>query len=134
MNANPIQQKPKYHFKTLNDAAKHIPKTKCLNNWNKYIEDFYIRLTKFEPPYLTPKYTNEIDESLAYTVRGFDWFLPEDHWLYKDYKRSLQNVTLVSLLTEIENLHVCGATNDQFNEGERSYLSCFKKRKCHSSR
>ena len=24
---------------------------------------------------------------------------------------------LVSLLTEIENLHVCGATNDQFNEG-----------------
>ena len=84
-------------------------------------------MTKFEPPYLTPKYTTEIDGSLAYTVRVFDWYLPEGHWLYKDYKRSLRNVTLVSLLTEIENLHVCRATNDQCNEGGRVIYHVLRK-------
>ena len=84
-------------------------------------------MTKFEPPYLTPKYNIEINESLAYTVRVFDWYLPEDNWLYKDYKRSLRNVTLVSLLAEIENLYVCGATNDQFNEGGRVIYHVLRK-------
>ena len=116
-NVNENPEKQKYCFKSFTEVAKRIPITKYLDNWVKEIEDWKIRLSKIVSPYTTPKYVVEIDDSLAYTIQVYDWYLPEDHWLYKDYKRSVRNVTIVNLIMEIERLQICKATSDQFNKG-----------------
>ena len=53
---------------------------------------------------------------LGYTIKVFDWFLPEDHMIYISNKRSMRNITVENLIKSNENIFVCEGTIDQTNE------------------
>ena len=67
--------------------------------------------------FLTPYIPLEIGNDLGYTIKVFDWLLPEDHTIYISNKRSMRNITVANLIKSIENLFVCEGTSiDQANE------------------
>ena len=53
------------------------------------------------------KYDIYVDFSLRFSIRVYCWFLSDDHFLYKQYKRSFFNVTLSAIITELQTLKLC---------------------------
>ena len=57
-----------------------------------------------------------IDETLNFSVAAFNWLLPVDHNLYKEYKRSVSHATVSDVLNSIEQLQLCvGIIVDDYN-------------------
>ena len=48
-----------------------------------------------------------VDFSLGFSIRVYCWFLNDEHFLYKQYKRSFVNVTLSAIITELQALKLC---------------------------
>ena len=75
-------------------------------------------LHKLEDHYVIQRLDIEVDDSLGLTVRVFGWFLCENHNIYKSTRRSLRNITVSSLIKEIEQLALCiGVTESAFSGG-----------------
>ena len=74
-----------------------------------------VRIWKVDIPYIIPTYNIQIDDSLGFTLIVYGWFLPDEHIIYKNTKRSLRNITVSDLIREILQLKVCvGHTGDAF--------------------
>ena len=108
VNDIPVTERKHQYYKSLSELKSRAGKL-CLKSWSE--EDskneniFILRL--IEEPYLLPKFKLWIDESLSYTVSVFGYFIPDDHFLYKDFKRSMRNVTVTDLLFNLDHLQVC---------------------------
>ena len=50
---------------------------------------------------------------MGYTVKVFDWFIPENHDIYLNEKRSIRNVKIRSLIENIENYSICPGLSEQ---------------------
>ena len=48
-----------------------------------------------------------IDDSLGYTLKASGCFLPEDHPLYLEHRRSMRNISICSLVKDIESYKLC---------------------------
>ena len=57
--------------------------------------------------FTVPKFRIQIDSSLAYAIQILDWFLTEDHELYKTCKRSVKNITISNLIYKLNNVNIC---------------------------
>lgn len=90
-------------FKELTTRLQKL----VLKDWCVLSSSNQIHLRKFEVPFITPRLEIRIDDSLAFTLIVFGWFLPEDHILHKCVKRSLRNVTISNLLIEIDIYEIC---------------------------
>ena len=66
-----------------------------------------VRIWKVDIPFIVPTYDIQIDDSLGFTLIVHGWFIPEDHIIYKNNKRSLRNITVSYLIKEIVQLKVC---------------------------
>ena len=81
-----------YIHKSLHNKIKSL---KVLSNWtvvkceNETIFKFYEKDIQTELPY----FTIIVDDGLGFTVKVYNWFLPEDHVIYKSNKRSVRNIT-----------------------------------------
>ena len=63
---------------------------------------------QFPPlPFLLPEIEIKTDDSLGYTVKSFVCFLPEDHPLYIDHRRSVRNIAICRLVKELESCKLC---------------------------
>ena len=59
-------------------------------------------------PFLLPKFEIAVDDSLGFTVKLYGCFLPEDHHVYMDCRRTVRNVTISRLVKDLEdNYSVC---------------------------
>lgn len=58
-------------------------------------------------PFLLPELELIVDDSIGYTVKTYGCSLPEDHDLYVKYRRSMRNVTVSSLVKDIDNYKMC---------------------------
>lgn len=77
-------KKPQVHYKTFTEFCQRLTKLKSLQNWN--IGTFSDRavLKQVEIPYVLPKFEIVVDDSLAFTVRVYGCYFPEDHPVYLD--------------------------------------------------
>ncbi len=57
-----------------------------------------------------------VDESLDFSVAVYGWSLPDDHPIYKHYKRNVRHNTVASILGEISILTLCQGLCD-FHDG-----------------
>ena len=64
-------------------------------------------LKKMLESFLLPEMEIVVDDGLGFTVKVFGCFLPEDHPLYLDYKRTAANVTIPMLVKELETYKLC---------------------------
>ena len=86
-----------------------------LNDWSVSCTENVVRICKVDTPYIIPTYDIQLDNSLGFTLIVYGWFLPDDHIIYKNTKRSLKDITVSDLIREILQLKVCiGHTEDAF--------------------
>lgn len=94
-------------YKTLDEVIKNAELLKSLSDWFIQTSSKELTLKKIQEPWTYPEFEIVIDDSLGYTVKIFQWLLPEDHEIYRKHKRSVRNTTLLNLVNEIKNYNVC---------------------------
>ena len=102
-----------YFYKNLNDIIQRMNNLKSLENWNIEIAEGEIVLRKQSESYKSnvPELTITIDDGLGFTIEVFNYFIKEDHQVYKSYCRSMKNMTVSNLLKHISNHKVCKGIN-----------------------
>ena len=86
---------------------------KSLEEWNIKQSSDRVVLKKVLEPYLLPELEIVVDDSLGFTVKVFGAYLVEDHPLYLKYLRTMRNVTVSSLQS---NIKVCAGVQDAATE------------------
>ena len=72
----------------------------------------------FEEPFIVPKYEIVVDDNLGFTCFIYGWLLPEDHFLYKTYIRTISNVGIPELLRfVITDICICPGIMNSINDG-----------------
>ena len=112
-----VPTKAHSYYQNLQDVKNRVGKL-VLKEWSITITANSVSLTKYQCPYLLPKFEVIIDESLAYTISVFKWYLPDDHFLYKDFKRTVRVVTVSDLLRNLERSHICKGHRQDFLTGK----------------
>ena len=73
-----------------------------------------------------PKFRIKVDDSLAFTIQIFDWFMPEDHKIYKSTKRSLKNITITNLIHTLNSYNICSGVDTNELSEKLTYYSMKK--------
>ena len=80
---------------------------KGCSKFQKCISMLSATISSKDIDYVHPKLEIFVEPSLGFSLEYFGWILFDDHNLYRRYERSLANVTLPSLLQEIEQFLLC---------------------------
>ena len=112
-----VPKKAHLYYQNLQDVKNRVGKL-VLKEWAIVIEESKVTVAKYECPYILPKFEITIDESLAYTISVFKWYLPDDHFLYKDFKRTVRLVTISDLVRNLERLQICKGHRQDFLTGK----------------
>eukprot|EP00795_Rhopilema_esculentum_P010443 gene10443-19147_t len=95
-------------YKHFNEFAARVGKLKLQSNgWIIANSPNKLTFKFFERPYIIPQLEVIVDESLAYTCAAYGHLLPDDHFLYKESKRSLRNITISKFLNDLSSLKLC---------------------------
>ncbi len=62
---------------------------------------------KSDDKYLLPKFEIHIDQSMSFTIRLSGWLLPDDHIIYRDFRRTVRYQTLSSFIQLLEGKQIC---------------------------
>ena len=84
----------------MSEVVRRIDNLKSLSGWQTTISEEYLILHKSSTYYNTniSEFTVTIDDGLGYTIKVYDWYIPENHEIYYTYRRSLKNVTVSDLV------------------------------------
>ena len=107
---SPYIRKPVYNnLQQVKSRASKI----SLKEWSTEVKDQEIVFKTKHPDTLYSRAEVHISDGLEFSVCVFGWPLPVTHVIYKEYKRSVQHVTLSQLLNEISSYVLCeGVKND----------------------
>ena len=72
------QKKPFILYK-FDDLQSRISKLKSVENFKKEFKRDSVTIKKQSPTYLLPKFEIILDNSLAFTIKLYEWLLPEVH-------------------------------------------------------
>ena len=100
-------QQPKACYKSFGELCQRITGLKTLKGWEFTTISDRLILKKTVEPFLLPEVEIMIDDSLAYTVKAFGCFLPEDHPLYVTHRRSVRNISVCEIVRELECYKLC---------------------------
>ena len=64
-------------------------------------------LKLYEKPYTVPKFEVVVNTTLGFTCLVFGFKVPDDHDIYKHYRRSLTNIIIQNLFLELEEYAIC---------------------------
>ena len=100
-------------YKTLPEIVQRTKNLMALSTWNTTMLDTKLILKKISECYNTtlPEFTLTVDDGLGFTIQVYDCFLPEDHYIYKTYRRSMKNITVSDLVKILENYIICPGIN-----------------------
>lgn len=94
-------------YRTFEEFCHRAKSLKSLSEWSsKVLPDRFV-FKKVVEPYLLPELEIVVDDSLGFTVKVFGSYLIEDHPLYLKYRRSVQNVTLSTLIKNLGDYTMC---------------------------
>ena len=94
-------------YKDFKQLCQRVNQLKTLNSWSIVEMEDRINLNIISSDSKISKYEIILDDSLGYTILVYGWLLPENHSVYKQYKRSMKNVNVLNLVKEIQLLNVC---------------------------
>ena len=83
-----------------------------LKDWCMEILNEKMKFTKMQTPYLVPKHKIIVDISLEFTCLMFGHILPDDHIIYKINLRSVRNIRIQDLMSNIESYNICNGLNE----------------------
>ena len=86
-----------------------------LKDWCMEILNDKMKFTKMQTPYLVPKHEIIVDISLEFTCLMFGQILPDDHIIYKMNLRSVRNIRIQDLMSNIESYNICHGLNENIH-------------------
>lgn len=98
---------PHSYYKGFSELCQRVKSLKSLGDWSLKIFEDKIVLKKTVHPYVLPRLEIIMDDSLGFTVKVFCSYLPEDHPLYLDYRRTVRNITVSNLIRQLEGYRLC---------------------------
>ena len=86
---------------------------KSLNAWNTTILETKLILQKPSVCYNTTlsEHTITLDDGLGFTIQVYDCYIPEDHTIYKMYRRSMRNISVSDLIQIVGSYNICPGIN-----------------------
>lgn len=93
-------------YQNLEDFKKKIFRLK-LTGWSKREVDDTMVFEYPDQVYALPKFSFKVDRSLNYSIAIYNWFLPDDHRIYCDYKRSLRFTTFSTIESTLMQSKIC---------------------------
>ena len=102
-----IEKKSTLLYKNFLDFCKRVRGLKSIKDWNvKYLSDRII-FKKVADPYLLPELEVIVDDSLGFTVKSYACYLPEDHPVYAEHRRTIRDTAIGKLLKQLEGYFLC---------------------------
>ena len=95
------------YYSTFQEFSQRAKSLKTIYDWiSKFSVDRAV-FKKMAEPYMLPQLEIIVDDSLGFTVKVYGCYLVEDHPLYLQYRRSMQNDTMSNLVKELEGYKLC---------------------------
>ena len=91
---------------SYSDFLQRISKLK-LKGWEINNQDSYVSIAKQDSQHVPAKFEINVNEDLKFKILCYNWLIPEQNELIKKYKLSMENLTLSTLLNEVENMIIC---------------------------
>ena len=102
-----IQEPDTACYLSFAEFSKRCNGLKTLQKWSTKSLGDRVVFKKMVDEFLLPELEIIVDDSLAFTVKAFGCFLPEHHLIYTRYRRSMRNLTICTLVKELENFKLC---------------------------
>ena len=95
-----------------------------LTGWTVTKNDECFHFKFFKKPYSIPYVELMVNENLLFTLLVYGWSLPNNFTLYTKYDRSLRNITLYTLVKEINMYKLCeGVQGSELKSFTEHYVS-----------
>ena len=108
MAANSITQEPPTCYKTFDELVKRSLALKLNAQWNiDVLPDQSMLVSQRQAQFTISSFEIHVNADLIFTIRVFGWLIPQENILYRKYSRSMENVTLSSLISELEHNFIC---------------------------
>ena len=78
-----------------------------MKGWSKTEGEDSVVFDLFHTPYTLPRLSLSVSTSLNFSVAVFNWFLPDDHFIYKNHRRSVKYTSISSLISTLEGAQRC---------------------------
>ena len=78
-----------------------------MKGWSKTEDEDHVVFDLFHAPYILPKFSLSVTTGLNFSVAVYNWFLPDDHSIYNDHKRSVKYTSISSLMSTLEGAQIC---------------------------
>ena len=93
-------------------AEKHsyvgrVKNLKSLNAWNTTILETKLIFQKPSECYNTIT----LDDGLGFSIQVYDCYIPQDHTIYKMYRRSMKNISVPDLIQIVRSYNICPGIN-----------------------
>ena len=106
------------YYSDFNDLIKRVVSLKCMQTWRLTIQETMITIVSPDANMISPKFTIGVDNDLNFTIRVYNYMLPEDHQLYKLHHRSIKKITVSNLIQELESKTVCEGVHHKSFSGK----------------
>ena len=110
-----VQPKARYFFESFDEVCKRIPSLKSLTEWNIQILRDRLNVKRFIEPYTIPTYSIQIDiiDRIGIFHSSLRMVLPDNHEIYKLFKRNLRNVNFIDIVNKVVMYNICQALGDR---------------------
>ena len=99
---------PLPYYNSFNELCKRVKLLNLLPNWELIIKsDELVTLNVVIPIFIIPEYEIFIDPLSSFTVKCFAWPLPDNHPVYMEHNKSLNNITVSNLISLLNNNKLC---------------------------
>jgi len=99
-------------YKNFSDVCKRITSLKSLSGWNFQVACDRLIMTKMKDNFLLPEREIIVDDSLGFTIKVFGCFLPENHAIYTEHMRSINNIRVNNIVKEMDCYSFCCGVKD----------------------
>ena len=105
-----------YKVETIKDVQKTVPKyetlcknlSKCaIENWTFSQSEERFVLNYLESEYYLSKFELCVENTLEFTILVYVFLLPDTHFIYRQSKRSVRNISIPTLLEQITKCLIC---------------------------
>lgn len=93
-------------YKNLKQFRTKIFNVKMVG-WSKTEETDSVVFEFLHPIYALPKLSLSVASGLNFSVAVYNLLLPDNHFIYKDTKRSLQFTTISTMMSTLEEAKIC---------------------------
>ena len=106
-------------YQHLNEFKRKV----AVSGWSRKEYEQHFVLEYADTKHALPAYSVTVDSGLGFSVAVFGSFLPDDHELYLEHKRSLFYVTISTLCNTIQSFSVCSGLEHDMLEISAAILT-----------